>query len=208
MGPLFNPIFWLFGIGVLVVAILVASISGGLLQAITQRLLAGTKRFAGVQTGLSIVLSTIIGIITFCALGSWLFTDPSIPKTRPSRESLIGLWAIDDFSRERMQEDGAYVLSDHTLTLYENGTFELVNMPDWWLSFEDESNGTFHSGKGTWEIDKWQASWVVWLRFPTFPNYPDGLSTSLTIGDWDGERIIYYRIERENTAYLISFKKQ
>jgi hypothetical protein len=207
MGLLFNPFFWSVICAITIVALGVAVVTGGIVYRVGQRVPSRAREGQGKRIPLALLVGATLGIATFYGLCNWIFTDPSIPRVRPSRESIIGQWAIDNFSRENMQRDGGYTLSTHTLTFHEDRTFDMVNMPDWWLSIGGASHGAFYSGSGTWEIDKFDGYWVIWMRFAVLRGYPNGLVTTLTIGDWNGERSIYYRLG-ESTPYLVSFKKQ
>ena len=212
MGPLFNPVYWCFGLLILCIALGAAALTGKLTH-LAQSQLSDTQASTPQirRTASTLVISSSIGLLTLYGLCTWavtVFTDPSIPKVKPSAESIIGQWSLDAFSRTNMQQDGGYTLSVHTLTFHADGTFEMVNMPDIWLSTGGHSHRGFYSGSGTWEIDQWQNAWVLWMDFPTLAGYPKGVRTSLTIGDWDNVRSLYFHPSSEAFPYLVSFKKE
>jgi hypothetical protein len=203
VGPLFNPFYWFLSIIACVVALAIATFAGVLTHHLgTQR----RNHSQPVRLFLPIFIATIIGITTFCSLGAWLVRDRSIPLFQPTRESIIGVWEMDAFSLANMANDGGYPISTHTITFQEDNTFEMVNMPDWWLRGSYQSDTGFYSGTGTWQIEKLFGYWVVELKFMTLNGHPESIVSSLHIGDWDGKRSIYYQLSE--MSYLVSYKKQ
>lgn len=88
-------------------------------------------------------------------------------KSKPGLDSLVGTWVPDKGSTKYMREVGGYNASHKTaLVLEADGTYKMVNMPDWlWLD-DGESHGTLRSENGTWEVapDGDRTEWIVWLR--------------------------------------------
>ena len=70
-----------------------------------------------------------------------------------------------------LKEHGGYVIAKHELILRADGTFAMVNMPDWWLDGAGELKKGFESGSGKWEFYQGHIQWTVWgieLNFGKF----------------------------------------
>ena len=85
-------------------------------------------------------------------------------------------WSEDSFTPTAstirdLKEHGGYVIAKHELILRADGTFAMVNMPDWWLDGAGESKKGFESGSGKWEFYQGHIQWTVWgieLNFGKF----------------------------------------
>src|SRR5438309_1030433 len=85
-------------------------------------------------------------------------------------------WSEDSFTPTAstirdLKEHGGYVIAKHELILRADGTFAMVNMPDWWLDGAGESKKGFESGSGKWEFYQGHIQWIVWgieLNFGKF----------------------------------------
>ncbi len=60
---------------------------------------------------------------------------------------------MDKHSKDQMHYEGDYKISNHTLELKNNGTYEFINLPDWAL----DDFGTF-KGKLVHKTGKWSFS--------------------------------------------------
>jgi len=83
---------------------------------------------------------------------------------KPVRSDLVGTWVPTSDSLSDLQKRGGYIISKHELTLREDGSFSLLNMPDWWLNDFGESRHGFDSGSGTWSLTQ-NGNWQVYLTF-------------------------------------------
>src|SRR5882724_5249406 len=73
-------------------------------------------------------------------------------RAEPAKASLIGAWFPDEPSLQAMWTKGGYDKSIETkLILRENGTFDLINMPDWWPGF-GKSHQAFNNYSGNWTV--------------------------------------------------------
>ena len=199
MGPARQPVFW--AIGLLVYAVIVALIAtacGVVVGAIGYLLFRKSRRRV-VGMGLpSLMAFSTIPVVFFvisCSLCAWIWSADralnerlSAPLQRVSEEDIVGTWTLDSASLQRMEEEGGYEISTHTLTFRDDGTFELVNMPDW-CGFGGTPTGGFYSSSGTWEIKEYSGRWEVFVHFASLPHYEDGLYTQFNIG---GEEPPYY----------------
>ena len=86
-------------------------------------------------------------------------------RQQPSKPDLIGKWVPTAASITDMMKQGGYTISKHELDLRPDGSFSLINMPDWWNDPRGESRGNFESGSGNWEVYNDHGNWVVNLDF-------------------------------------------
>jgi len=72
----------------------------------------------------------------------------------------------DEVTLQGMHQRGGYDTSAQTrLTLKTDGSFELVNMPDWWSNDFGESRKGFDSYAGNWTVSKYDSKvWSLSLK--------------------------------------------
>jgi hypothetical protein len=131
---------------------------------------------------------------------------------KPKPKDLIGIYHPDPNSMTVIAKEGHYPPVVPTITLLNDSTIVITNIPDWWLTSFGNPQGGFDSGKGTWEIQKHQNWWAVLVSFPdttqfaSRKNAPGGLTTEmmlvgnnpphklhLTVGDPDGGRAMQFQ---------------
>lgn len=98
-------------------------------------------------------------------------SELSFTRAKPNPTDLIGTWVPTNATIADLKENGKYVISTHELTLKADGTFSMVNMPDWWRTNFGESKKGFDSGGGKWQLYADKDPWTVWaveLDFPKF----------------------------------------
>jgi hypothetical protein len=126
-------------------------------------------------------------------------------KDRPNQQEMVGVWEIDQTSYNLFQEKG-YEKKKVELKLNNNGTFELINLPNFVDEFTPSSK-KYANKEGTWKIKKDinEKYWVLSLNFNISDTFPNGMFTSYDlylqknkiiiwnfIGDPDsGERFLY-----------------
>jgi hypothetical protein len=82
------------------------------------------------------------------------------------RAELVGNWTPDRATFDDMLERGGYDLPTYTeLILRGDGTFMMLNMPDWVNDgFGESHRGTF-SESGRWELEKDSGHWTINLTY-------------------------------------------
>jgi hypothetical protein len=112
-------------------------------------------------------LCAIIAPLTLSGCHGINPSELDLTRQRPSKADLVGQWVPTSASLKDMKERGGYRISKHELDLHTDGSFLVINMPDWWDSIRDESRRGFESGSGTWGIHgrDGRAVWVVDLYF-------------------------------------------
>ena len=91
-------------------------------------------------------------------------------KTEPKEEKLVGKYVPTTKTISLIKDVGKYESEDVAIALFPDGTFEVNNMPDWWIPNDagyGKSNGGVDSGTGKWKISKENLSglWQITLDF-------------------------------------------
>ncbi len=98
----------------------------------------------------------IVAVVGAAALTSCQ-SDPyfgDYTRTKPAEGDLVGAWTPNQDAVARMRDKGGYDTS-RSATRFEfkaDGTFSMVDMPDWWQDGLGRSHRTFRSDSGRWEI--------------------------------------------------------
>ena len=65
-----------------------------------------------------------------------------------------------------MRERGGYNVSVSTqIILHDDGSFEMLHMPDWWNNVQGKSYKGFFDLSGHWELSKGSGYWGIGLRY-------------------------------------------
>ncbi len=158
------------------------------------------------------LLVAAAAMLCVCALTYYgiyqLFRPEHIaPEQRPAEEDLVGVWTLNSSSLKRMQDELGYEVSVYRLTLRQDGTFELVNMPKWRPPL-DESTGTFYSGSGTWKISNLGDHWHIALRFSSLDGYEQGMNTSFYLAGPEPPYLIYNYFGDPDEYNYIEFERK
>lgn len=86
-------------------------------------------------------------------------------KSEPGHQDLVGEYRPTQATLQLLQDKGNYALVDIVIYLMDDGSFQVTNMPDWWQDITGESNGTFGSFQGAWNVAKAQEWWELELDF-------------------------------------------
>ena len=159
------------------------------------------------SAAVAVLLGALVGPIVFCSLCSLSLDDSSGPGPKPDQADITGVWQVSADSLDAMRREGHYTISTHTLTFKEDGTVEMVRMPDWWLQFGISSRG-FISGMGIWEIVEHQGRWKLRVQFTELSVEPGGLTTYFYIGGKEPPYQIYDFIGDPDDRFTIVFEKR
>ncbi len=109
--------------------------------------------------------------------------------TQPKTNDVVGVYVPDTNTVTLISKEGRYSPASPSITLLNDGTITITNIPDWWLTF-GEPHGGFDSGHGTWSIQKHQEWWALSVgfanttQFGSLSNKPGGIGTEMMlIGD-------------------------
>ena len=97
------------------------------------------------------------------------WSELSYTRSKSNQTDVIGTWVPTSATIKDLKERGGYVISKHELILRADGTFEMVNMPDWWRDGFGRSNKTFESQSGKWRFYQNSSPWTVWAIQLDFP---------------------------------------
>jgi hypothetical protein len=164
MGPIFNPFFWIMGIAVLCVSSVAAALIGAAVYAITSSKLKQRSdedkppllAFAG--------LAGLVAFVCIClALSNVPFGIPIAPGFKPTIDDVLGTWQPTSGSLMLLADEGYENDAMHSVVFHEDGTVEITNMPDVWLSLREhvDPNKDYYSGEGMWEIVRYDSRWAV-----------------------------------------------
>jgi hypothetical protein len=132
-----------------------------------------------------------------CLFSAYDIDQENFTKIAPKPSEFAGKYVPTKVTVTLITETGHYDLKDSLIELFSDGTLEMKNMPDWWLTPYGDSNGRLDSAKGTWELTNWGENWRVTLDFEpggTFQEYSkDGFFTFKEIsGDRPPYSIWFY----------------
>jgi len=119
-----------------------------------------------------------------CLFSAYDIDEEKFTRIKPDAEKLAGNYVPTKETMKLIKEVGLYSLQDISITIYSDGTFEMQNMPDWWMTPYGDSNGGTDSGKGTWKINSNRDWWEIYFDFDaggTFSsreNFSNGFSTA------------------------------
>ncbi|MBL4586651.1 MAG: hypothetical protein JKX84_06310 [Flavobacteriales bacterium] len=124
---------------------------------------------------------------------------------KPAQTEMIGIWEVDKFSYELNERKG-YEKKKIELNLKENGTFDIINLPNY-VNVFDQTEEKYVNTNGNWKVgrDFKGDRWILIISFNKSNLYENGMSTSYDlylqeegiiiwdfIGDPDsGERFLY-----------------
>lgn len=114
----------------------------------------------------------------------------SYTTTKPNEADLIGTWVPDTDTLKDIRDRGHYDMdrASTRLILRSDGSFEMVDIPDWWRDPFGKSEGRLQSDRGTWRL-KEQSPGSLWELGLDFPR-------------WGGTTI---SLRRNKSPYLIHF---
>jgi hypothetical protein len=187
------------GLILVAVAILVAALFG-VIVFYTSRFLTEKPRKRAIASWL-VAIVTLLCVCSFACYAVYqrLPGERPSPRARPAEEDIVGVWAPNSSTLQHMQKEGGYEVSVHTLTFRHDGTFEMINMPDWWLVPWIVPAGKFHSGSGAWGISEFEGRWEISVAFTSLTGYENDLRKPV---DLDSLHTTFY-LARKEPPYLI-----
>lgn len=157
-------------------------------------------------------MRTLIASLALCLAGCghdgnwWAYT-----KSRPNPADLVGVYVPDQATLDLIAREGRYAQRPASITLGADGSLEITNIPDWWLTDFGHPMGGFDTGHGKWELYVHQRWWALDLDFPSTEQFeslhhrPTRFVTSfmlvgqrppykilIHVGDPDGGRVMLF----------------
>lgn len=227
MGPILNPVYWIFGFIILGITSIL-SLIGGFLYYIrvtekgngkhqdsnspgepiaengfeTQE--EHAKSFRLLNIGKTILVIGVLWFGIFFCLCNLTFGDLHKPLIRPADENIFGTWNLTSSSQNYLEKEFGYEFEgiQPAFIFNRDGTFEMIKMPDIWLSFSYSPEGGFESGVGAWEISKQQNHWGISFDYETITEHPDDLHTFLRIKRYKSIKFIEIPLDPDAGRFL------
>ena len=113
----------------------------------------------------------LLPVLSGCMNNGIEWSELSFTRNKPNQSDVLGAWVPTAATIKDLRERGGYIVSKHELILRADGTFAMVNMPDWWKDGVGQSRRSFESGSDRWRFYKDHNPWTIWaveLDFPKF----------------------------------------
>jgi hypothetical protein len=99
--------------------------------------------------------------LTACPGGGTLLDTFDFPQVEPQTKDLVGVYLPDAATLKDIRERGHYPNADTSISLLADGTFECINIPDWWLAEFGKSSRGFITKTGSWKPIHEHGYWVM-----------------------------------------------
>jgi len=153
-----------------------------------------------------LLTSILLGFVISCGYPSISY---DVLYKKPTKQDIIGVWDVKNVVQTEKPKNGEPENIQHTLTLKENGTFEMTNVPGGW--FEDEfghSIGGFNSGSGKWHITKDNLVWTIHLDFDVWNGRGINFSTQFRFRGNKEPYTIFTWIGDPDNGEILEFEKR
>ncbi len=151
-----------------------------------------------------------ITIISLLTIGLFIMGCPMVDvkelnftRTKPEIKDVIGVWTPDSQTLKDIRERGGYPPVKHELILRQDGSFSMINMPDWWRDGFGKSKKGFESGTGSWRLSKNKDIWDIWT---IELNFPSGIA-SVNLYRQSSPYLIFIRVGDPNDGNAMFFER-
>ena len=140
------------------------------------------------------------------------WSELSFTRTKPSDQDVVGVWKPTSATLRDMHDAGGYPDAQHELILSADGSFSMVNMPDWWSDEFGRSHKKFESRQGKWRITKASDVFTIYVIELADPSGSMDLNLSrqkapylihITLGDPDSGHYMLFERDRTPSAHDI-----
>ena len=117
-------------------------------------------------------LFLFIGKYIICVLSLLCLMSCEVSTTiEPNKSDIVGVWKPDSSTLLDMKDRGSYDISQlPVISVLQNGTLELKNMPDWWNNALGESRKQLNFYTGKWELKKLGDHWKLIILYDRYTN--------------------------------------
>lgn len=140
-------------------------------------------------------------------VGCWALSDAMqtelFAKNKPEMKVMVGKWVPTPETVQLMREEGNYPKVDTSLELAKDGTFQLINMPDWCCTEHGVSERQVFRASGKWEVVQSQDRWFLSLNSESGPS----LGQSPIIDD-SGDYGLWFYVGGPHGKIMVFVKKQ
>lgn len=97
--------------------------------------------------------------------------DPT-PWVMPSPKDVVGIWHLDPYFVDVLKDEG-YIVPPHSIEFKEDGTFEMRNVPNLWITLSNANpdDETEFNAEGTWTIADKSSSYSKDPTYVVFLHY-------------------------------------
>ena len=81
---------------------------------------------------LVLIIPILIQALNGCVTSGFEWSELSFTRGKPVYADVVGIWMPTAKTLKDMKERGGYAILNHEIIFKEDGTFSMVNMPDWW----------------------------------------------------------------------------
>ena len=140
------------------------------------------------------------------------FDTENFTKSKPTVADVSGEYVPTSETLEDIIEGGHYKVNDIFIALSPDGSFEMQNLPDWWLTDFGKPEGCLISGQGNWEVVKQQDWWALRLDFLRGKNlclekFSAGFTTSIPVGGDNFPYSLWFYIGDPDIGHVMIFEK-
>ena len=140
------------------------------------------------------------------------FDTEKFAKTEPTIDDISGKYVPTSETLKNITEEGQYTVNDMFILLWPNGSFEMQNMPDWWLTHFGKSQGCLIVGQGNWEIVKQQNWWELRLDFLSgkdlcVEEFSAGFTISIPLVGDSAPHSLWFYVGDPDTGHIMIFEK-
>ncbi len=112
-------------------------------------------------------------VVTYASISLRIGEHDTTPWVMPSSKDVVGTWHLEPHFVDHLREFQGYVVPPHSIEFREDGTFEMRNVPNLWITLSDEGSDdqTEFDAEGTWTIADQDSIYyskpiyVVFLRY-------------------------------------------
>jgi len=108
----------------------------------------------------------------------------SFTKVEPKPNEFAGKYLPSKDTIAFIKDRGQFDLEDSWFELFTDGTFEMRNVPNWWIYKYSKSEGRLESGTGKWEFDPKGQHWEIHLEFDPGGTFSDQDHVENGFGTW------------------------
>ena len=147
-----------------------------------------------------------------CGFGAFDYYSDRFTRTKPEIGEFSGDYYPTEATLKLITEIGKYNIRDSKITLSPDGSFEVLDMPDWWLIAYEKESGGFLSGKGEWTFSQQPDWWEVVFTFKnvsssTLPYYQKGFGAWVSISGEESPYSLLFFIGNPDTARVMIFQQ-
>ena len=125
---------------------------------------------------------------------------------KPNESDLVGTWVPDKETVKDIRDRGGYDIDRASIKLIlgSDGSFEMVDIPDWWREPFGRSQGRLQSDRGTWRLKEHSPGswWELALNFPGWGG------TAVPLRRAKPPYLIHFTLGDPDAGHAMTFERQ